>query len=240
MVLNASTAMRKTFFNWSTGKDSALALYRLLQDQELSIDRLLTTVNRHHDRVSMHGLRRELLLDQVAALGIDHDTVELPENPTMEAYNALMGATVAELKAAGYTDCGFGDIFLEDLRQYRERQLTGIQCHFPLWKRDTRDLFLEFVDLGFKAVVVCLNATLLDPVFLGRELDRDFLKDLPPEVDPCGEHGEFHTFCYDGPIFKRPVPFVLGETIERHYPAPEGDERETMRYGFIDLLSEKG
>ena len=205
--------MRKAYFNWSTGKDAALALYYLKKNSNLKIDKLLTTINAHHDRVSMHGLRRELLLRQVESIGISLTTVELPEQPSMEEYDALMTATVNELKRDGYTDCGFGDIFLEDLRTYREQQLKGINCHFPLWKKNTTKLLSEFISQGYKAVVICINGDLLDASFVGRELDYSFLNDLPDTVDPCGENGEFHTFCYDGPIFSNPVKFEFGEKI---------------------------
>jgi len=227
--------MHKTYFNWSTGKDSALALHYLKENSSLKVDRLLTTVNDHHDRVTMHGLRRDLLLRQVDALRLPLSTVELPEQPSMEEYDTLMTATVNELKENGYTDCGFGDIFLEDLRAYREEQLEGIRCHFPLWKKDTTALLKAFIDLGFKAVVICLNGELLDASFVGRPLDRSFLNDLPDHVDPCGENGEFHTFCYDGPIFSKPVPFEFGEKILRKYKTPNGGGDVHTGYWFIDL-----
>lgn len=227
--------MAKTYFNWSTGKDSALALYYLQGEGNLQVDHLLTTINTHHDRVSMHGLRRALLCDQINAMGLPFSTIELPEQPSMDEYNALMTKAVHQLKNDGYTDCGFGDIFLEDLRAYREKQLEGITCHFPLWKRNTKELFLEFVDLGFKAVVICLNEELLDASFVGRELDHTFLEDLPEHVDPCGENGEFHTFCYDGPIFSKPVEFEFGEKVLRHYKKPDGALNEQTGYWFVDL-----
>ena len=229
--------MQKTYFNWSTGKDSALALHYLREKSNLKIDRLLTTVNAHHDRVSMHAmLRRELLVKQADSIGLPLDTVELPEQPSMEEYGALMTAKVDELKSNGYTDCGFGDIFLEDLRAYREKQLEGIRCHFPLWKKDTNELLEDFIDLGFKAVVICLNGELLDSSFIGRQLDRSFLKDLPDNVDPCGENGEFHTFCYDGPIFSKPIEFEFGEKVLRRYKKPNGELNEHTGYWFVDLL----
>ncbi len=227
--------MFKTFFNWSTGKDSAMALYHLQKDSSLSVDHLLTTINGHHNRVSMHGLRRELFLKQVKSIGLPHSTVELPEQPSMDEYDELMGKQMVELKAQGFTDCGFGDIFLEDLRLYREKKLKDFKCHFPLWKRDTRDLYLEFVNLGFKAVVVCINGELLDQSFVGRELDLEFLQDLPDNVDPCGENGEFHTFCYDGPIFSYPIEFRLGEKILRQYDKPNGEVGEKTDFWFIDV-----
>ena len=227
--------MRKAYFNWSTGKDAALALYYLKKNSNLKIDKLLTTINAHHDRVSMHGLRRELLLRQVESIGISLTTVELPEQPSMEEYDALMTATVNELKRDGYTDCGFGDIFLEDLRTYREQQLKGINCHFPLWKKNTTKLLSEIISQGYKAVVICINGDLLDASFVGRELDYSFLNDLPDTVDPCGENGEFHTFCYDGPIFSNPVKFEFGEKIRREYKNPDGDTSGNTTYWFIDL-----
>lgn len=225
----------KTYFNWSTGKDASLALYHLQKQGNLNIDLLLTSVNSHHNRISMHGLKRELLEAQAEAIGLPLKTIELPEQPTMEEYNELMGSTVNQLKSDGYTNCAFGDIFLEDLRAYREKQLDGIKCHFPLWKRDTTELLHEFMDLGFKAVVVCLNGELLDESFLGRELDHSFLADLPENVDPCGENGEFHTFCYDGPIFSKPVPFEFGEKILRRYKKPNGEPEEHTGFWFLDL-----
>ncbi|MCH2200125.1 MAG: adenine nucleotide alpha hydrolase [Flavobacteriales bacterium] len=227
--------MRKTYFNWSTGKDSALALKYLREREDLKVDRLITTINSVHDRVTMHGLRRELMLRQVEAIGLPLETIELPESPSMEDYDALMTKTVEGLMSAGYTDCGFGDIFLEDLRNYRESQLQGIQCHFPLWKKDTTELLHEFIDSGFKAVVICLNGELLDESFVGRSLDKDFLNDLPESVDPCGENGEFHTFCYDGPIFSHPVSFEQGDCVLRKYPKPGGGVDEYTGYWFLDL-----
>lgn len=227
--------MKRTYFSWSTGKDSALALYHLLKNKELHVDHLLTTINTHYNRVSMHGLPRSLYLEQVKSMGIPYSTVELPKQPTMEEYATLMANTVNNFRMKGYTDCGFGDIFLEDLRTYRENQLEGITCHFPLWKRDTRELYLEFLALGFKAVVVCVNGELLDASFVGRVLDQQFLEDLPLHVDPCGENGEFHTFCYDGPLFSYPVSFDLGEKVCKQYPKPNGNTGETIDYWFVDL-----
>ena len=227
--------MLKTFFNWSTGKDSAIALYHMLENRELSVEHLLTTINKHHDRVSMHGLRRELFLKQVDSIGLPYSTVELPEQPSMDEYNSLMEKEVGALKKQGFTDCGFGDIFLEDLRHYREKQLKGIKCHFPLWKINTKDLYLEFVNLGFKAIVICINGEFLDASFVGRELDHKFLQDLPNNVDPCGENGEFHTFCYDGPIFSYPVAFEVGQKVLRQYKKPNGGINDTTDYWFVDL-----
>ncbi len=231
-----------TYFNWSTGKDSALALYRLLQNPEYSVGYLLTSVNSAYNRVSMHGLRREIMEQQIASLGIPAMTVELPESPDMETYAVKMREAVHALQEKGFQHTAFGDIFLEDLREYREKQLAemGISAHFPLWKIDTRELILEFIDLGFKSVVICVNASKLDESFLGRTIDRDFLDDLPDDVDPCGENGEFHTFCYDGPVFRHPISFKEGERILRNYPNPDkSDGQEDLGFWYLDLLPEE-
>lgn len=229
--------MQKTYFNWSTGKDSALALYHLLQDPDYSVEKLITSVNKDFDRVSMHGLRRSMMEKQLEALSIPSSTIELPENTSMEIYNQIMKDSVEELKSEGFTTAGFGDIFLEDLKQYRENQLdkVGMQTVFPLWKRDTKEIMQEFLDLGFKSIVVCCDNRNLNESFAGRIIDQDFLNDLPESVDPCGENGEFHTFCFDGPIFKQPIDFEIGEKIYREYPAPT-DKDATIGFWFCDLI----
>jgi uncharacterized protein (TIGR00290 family) len=222
-----SLGAKKTYFNWSGGKDSSLALYYLLQNPEFSIKALVTTVNEAHQRISMHGVRRELLHEQGKQIGIPVHEILLPDSPNMSDYETAMTLGLQPLLDQGIRDCAFGDIFLEDLRQYREDKLTeiGINAHFPLWKRDTRELIETFIDLGFKTVVVCTQADKLDASFVGRTIDRDFLADLPAGVDPCGENGEFHTFVYDGPVFKQPVAFELGEKVFRTYgTASEGED----------------
>jgi uncharacterized protein (TIGR00290 family) len=235
----------KTYFNWSTGKDSALALYYLLQDKNYNIAHLLTSVNKHHDRVSMHGLRRSLLQQQVEALDIPYSTIELPEEPSMAAYETLMRETVSGLHHQGFECAAFGDIFLEDLKKYREEQLAtlNIRTVFPLWEKDTKQLLTEFIELGFKAILVCINAGLLDQSFVGRIIDEEFIKNLPPGIDPCGEYGEFHTFCFDGPIFKKPIRFEVGEKIYREYKKPESNanisdqpQKSNIGFWFCDLI----
>lgn len=223
----------KTYFNWSSGKDSALALHYLLQDKNYSVAYLLTCVNAHHNRVSMHGLRTELLLQQLSAIGIPNGTVELPEHPTNVEYEKTMTEKVNQLKSEGFEHAGFGDIFLADLRNYRERQLqkSNMKSVFPLWKKNTTHLINEFIDLGFKAVVVCTNAALLDSSFAGRVVDKKFINDLPTAVDPCGENGEFHTFCFDGPLFKHPLKFSKGETVLKEY-----NDKTKSKFWFCDLL----
>lgn len=192
----------------------------------------------------MHGLRRELLEQQAKSLRLPLTTIELPEEPSMEEYNQLMTRTVTDLKSQGYTSCAFGDIFLEDLRAYREEQLKpyAIKCHFPLWKKDTKAIINDFIQLGFKAIVVCVKSELLDKSFVGREIDEKFISDLPFNVDPCGENGEFHTFCYDGPIYSEPINFDIGEKVFREYKNPKKEsasEENTIGFWFCDLIPKK-
>jgi uncharacterized protein (TIGR00290 family) len=228
--------MKKMYFNWSTGKDAALALYFLQKENSFIVDHLLISVNNSINRVSMHGLSRELMKVQLDSVGLDYSTVELPEEPSMEQYAQLMTEAVSKLKNEGYQNTGFGDIFLEDLRKYREKNLgaLGIKCHFPLWKNNTHELMNQFVDLGFKAVVISINATKLDQSFCGREINSEFIADLPQGVDPCGENGEFHTFCYDGPIFNKAIRFKRGKQVFKSYknPSSKNDEKEDSEIGF--------
>lgn len=230
----------QAFFNWSGGKDSALALYKAMHSDAYHIQCLLTNINSAHNRVSMHGVRRSLLEAQAAAIGLPLHTVELPEQPSMEVYAATMLQQVNALKAAGCSKAIFGDIFLEDLKMYREQQLqqAGIGCVFPLWKMDTTALLNEFISLGFKAVVVCVNERWLDRNFCGREIDASFINDIPAGVDVCGENGEFHSFVYEGPIFQQPVAFTRGEIVYRQYAGPasgHGNNEETYGFWFCDL-----
>jgi len=226
------------FLNWSSGKDSSLALYYLLKDDRYAVRCLLTSMNSAHDRVSMHGLRRSLLEAQLKAIHLPSKTIELPEVTDMETYGNKMQEAVRALRSEGLHHAAFGDIFLEDLRIYREQQLAaeGIQAVFPLWQCPTRELLEEFIDLGFKAIVICIDNSVLDERFLGRTLDRSFLNDLPANVDPCGENGEYHTFCYAGPIFQDLIHFVEGERVLRNYPDPSGSEGQEKGFWFLDLL----
>lgn len=225
--------MIPAYFNWSGGKDSTLALYKTLQNSDFDIRYLLTTFNEEADRISMHGVRRELLLAQAESIGIPTKTVQLPSSSDMKAYERVMEIAIQELKAEGIADCIFGDIFLEDLRKYREQKLeeVSISAHFPLWKEDTTDLVHEFVNSGFKTIVVCVDSSKLGEEFVGRVIDAQFLADLPENVDPCGENGEFHTFVFDGPIFSKPIDFKLGEKVLKTYES-KNQEGETISYGF--------
>lgn len=242
--------MKKTYFNWSSGKDSALALYKILNDTNYNLDLLVTTINKDFNRVSMHGLRNELLLAQVKSIGINLKTIEFPANVTMDLYAEIMEEAMDSLLEKGYSHTVFGDIFLEDLKAYRDAKLeevniTGI---YPLWKKDTKDVLLEFLDLGFKAITVCVNAKLLGEEFVGRVIDEQFIIDLPENVDVCGENGEFHTFVFDGPIFKKPIDFSIGEKVLRSYTLHDNDDdncHQTKKensnhdtsFWYCDLLS---
>lgn len=239
--------MNKAVFNWSGGKDSALALHYIQQEGKYDIATLLTSINEKFNRISMHGVRVDLLHQQAAALGFPLQELRLPESPTMDVYNTLLTELNTNLKAKGIAHSIFGDIFLEDLKTYREQQLAtvGIQAHFPLWKRDTKELVHEFIDLGFKTIVVCTKAEVLGKEFVGEVITKDFLKELPANVDPCGENGEFHTFVYDGPIFNTPIDFTIGEKIYRTYDAPKKKEdtcfsstpsTKEMGFHFCDLI----
>jgi uncharacterized protein (TIGR00290 family) len=216
--------MTRAYMNWSGGKDSSLCLNRVLQEKRYRVDCLLTSVNAFHDRISMHGVRRELLKTQALAIGLPLQTIELPEQPGMQEYERAMSEKIVELKNGGCTHAIFGDIFLEDLKLYREEKLKtlDIRCVFPLWKIPTRELMEEFIRSGFKAIIVCVNEKWLDRSFCGRLIDDDFLADLPEHVDPCGENGEYHSFVFDGPIFHSPVAFRKGEIVRREYKAPAG------------------
>lgn len=211
----------KAFMNWSGGKDSALALYRAKQ-QGVPVEALVTTVNKALNRISMHGVRRALLEQQAAAIGLPLYTVELPEMPGMQAYEEAVHKMHYQLKQQGFTQAVFGDIFLEDLKTYREALLAkdSLQALFPIWKEDSNQLLEEFFALNFKAIVVCTNSPKLDKPFCGRTLNKEFINDLPSDVDPCGENGEYHSFVFDGPIFSKPVSFAKGEIVFKEYEAP--------------------
>ncbi|HSC34942.1 MAG TPA: diphthine--ammonia ligase [Thermodesulfobacteriota bacterium] len=207
----------KALFSWSGGKDSALALYEVLGSRSCDIASLLTTVTGEYDRVSMHGVRLSLLEMQADSLGLALEKVIIPRNASNEEYETSLEKSLLKYKPSGVDTVIYGDIFLEEIRKYREEQLgrLGLGCVFPIWGRDSFLLARSFIEAGFKAVVVCVDSTLLDGGFAGREFDCDFLSELPPGIDPCGENGEFHTFVYDGPIFRDSVEFVKGEIVLR-------------------------
>lgn len=229
----------QTLINWSGGKDSALALHRIRQQGQFSVQQLLTTINGAFGRVSMHGVREELINVQAERLGLPLTTVRLPETASLELYQDTMNEALRPLVAAGITHAVYGDIFLEDLRQWREAQLApvGLTGIFPLWQVPSLTLLDEFWKAGFQTIVVAVNGQHLDQSFCGRVLDRQFVADLPTKVDPCGENGEFHSFVFDAPYFSSPIAFSLGETVERTYTFTDADgQQQTSTYYFADLI----
>lgn len=218
----------KALINWSGGKDSSICLHKVLQSDDFDIQCLFTTLNSSYNRISQHGVRFVLLKQQAGRIGIPLETLRLPDTPTMESYNQKMKEALTAFREQGVSVSIFGDIFLEDLREYREDQLSeiGFMGVFPLWDQPTDKLAETFIKDGFRAVVVCVDERHLGKEFAGREFDETFLKDLPDGVDPCGENGEFHTFVYDGPIFNRPVSFSKGEIVYRKYEPPDQSDHE--------------
>lgn len=202
---------------WSGGKDSALALAELTADPRYEVVSLVTTVTSAYDRISMHGVRRSLLRDQAEAIGLPLDEVEIPPRASNTDYESAMADALSTVQESGISRVAFGDLFLADIRKYRERQMAaiGMGCLFPVWGRDTRQLARDFVTDGFRAVLCCVDPKQLDPAFCGREIDHTLIDELPAGVDPCGENGEFHTFVFDGPVFGRPVPLQRGEIVCR-------------------------
>jgi uncharacterized protein (TIGR00290 family) len=208
-------------FNWSGGKDSALALYYCLRNPELNIKYLVTTINDAVDRISMHGVRVELLIKQAESIGIPLYQVCLPEMPGMKEYDDIMRQTMKHFKAEGITHAIFGDIFLQDLKNYRDARLAeaGMKGVYPLWKRDTTELINEFLELGFGTVIACTQERL--ERIVGKEITKELILSLPEDVDACGENGEFHTFAFKGPIFKQEIQYQTGEKVFKQYAAPK-------------------
>jgi uncharacterized protein (TIGR00290 family) len=207
----------RVLFTWSGGKDSALALYELQRRNDHEIVSLLTTLTEDYNRISMHGVQSIILEEQAISLGLPIEKVYISKNSSNEQYEAKMEEVLQKYLKAGVSFVAFGDIFLEDLRKHREDNLSkiGMKAIFPIWKRDTVELAHEFIDLGFKAIITCIDSNVLDKAFVGRLYDQQFLSDLPSTVDPCGENGEFHSFVYDGPMFQKEVPYTKGETVFR-------------------------
>jgi uncharacterized protein (TIGR00290 family) len=215
---------------WSSGKDSAFSLH-VLREQGVAVTGLLTTINDAFDRVAMHAVRLELLRAQADAVGLPLVEVRIPWPCPNEAYEAAMAEALAAARERGTTAVAFGDLFLEDVRRYREERMsgTGLVPLFPLWGRPTRALAEEMIALGQQAVLTCVDPRALPRTFAGRAFDAALLRELPAEVDPCGERGEFHSFAWDGPAFRRPVPVRVGEVVDRDgfvfadlLPEPEG------------------
>jgi uncharacterized protein (TIGR00290 family) len=205
----------KILLSWSSGKDSAWALHLLNRQHPGGVAALLTTVNEAFDRVAMHGVRADVLQAQARAAGLPLRIVLIPDQCSNDAYEKRMGSAVASAVADGFTHVAFGDLFLRDIRAYREARLagTGLQPIFPLWDRPTRELAEEMINNGLRARISCVDSRKVDQAFVGREFDRGLLDELPPEVDRCGENGEFHTCVYAGPMFAEPLPLMTGERV---------------------------
>jgi uncharacterized protein (TIGR00290 family) len=220
----------KVVVAWSGGKDSALALYEVLNAGSYEVLELLTTVTRDYDRISIHGVRRALVEQQANALGFPLEVTFISKGASDAEYETELLKALKRQRDSGASSVVFGDIFLEDVRKYRERLLPKVDMNgiFPLWKRDTQVLARQFINLGFKAVITSIDTTVLGKAFAGREYDEKFLSDLPANVDPCGENGEFHSFVYDGPIFHERVLLTKGEIVLRE-----------NRFYFCDLLPKK-
>ena len=219
----------KVIISWSGGKDSALALHEIKKSKKYEVVALLTTVTGTYDRISMHGVRRILLEQQAQSLGIALEKVTISKDSSHQEYENAMQKALLKYRTAGVSSVVVGDIFLEDLRKYREKNLSriGMKGIFPLWKRNTKELAQTFIERGFQAVITCVDSEVLDKKFAGRQFNAQFLSELPASVDPCGENGEFHSFVYAGPIFKKEIRFATGKTTLRN-----------NRFYFFDLKPE--
>ncbi len=228
----------RAVFNWSGGKDSALALYKILQEGRFEVIALLTTINRDTRRSTMHGIPLTLLQRQAESIGIPLHVVDLTPQGGMTDYESAMSKAVKHFQEKGVRHFIFGDIFLHDVRSYREKKLSpyGIEVVEPLWNKTSEEIMEEFLASGLRTIVITTTAEILDERFLGRHIDRDFIHDLPPEADVCGENGEYHTFCYAGGIFHSPIPYRLGDPIRATYPVKldDGTVKE-YTYCFANL-----
>ena len=218
--------MESVIVSWSGGKDSVLALHFLNKD-EFNVRTLITTISESYNRVSMHGVRKELLEKQAKSIGIPLLTISLPKDITNDEYEKIMKREMLYFKSQSVYKVVFGDIFLEDIRKYREANLSkiGMKAIFPLWKRDTKALAEKFIESGFKAIITSVDSKYLEGSYVGRQFDRDFLNSLPPNVDSCGENGEFHSFVFNGPDFSYPIHFQKGNIVFRE-----------NRFYYIDLF----
>jgi uncharacterized protein (TIGR00290 family) len=219
---------KKAIFTWSGGKDSALALFELKKTGDYKIEAMLTTVTKEYGRVSMHGYPTELLEQQAETMDIKLEIMTIPKDCSNDDYDNIMRSVLEKYMKQGINEIIFGDIFIEDVRKYRENNLAkiGMKGVFPLWKKDTKMMAKQFIELGFKAVVTCIDTKVLGKSFVGREFNNEFLVELPESVDPCGENGEFHTFVYNGPFFKNQISFKRGEIVLRE-----------DRFYYCDLIS---
>lgn len=229
----------KVLLSWSGGKDSALALHVLQEVGDYEVAALLTTLTKNHNRVCMHDVPGILLEQQAEALGLALEKIFISENAPNKEYESKMRKVLRKYQRAGVTSVVFGDVFLEELREYREERLStvGMKGLFPLWKKDTSELACMFINLGFRGVITSADSHRLDSIFVGRDFDEQFLSMLPFTVDPCGENGEFHSFVHDGPLFQHPIALTLGQVVLREngfyycdlMPGRNGVEKESGR-----------
>ena len=238
----------KAVFYWSGGKDSALCLHRVLQEGKYEVLCLLTNVSEQYRRITMHGVSEELLDSQARSIGLPLEKIYLSQSPDNTEYERKTEETLLRFKARGVTKVIFGDIFLEDLRAYRDKglQKAGMEGVYPLWverqadyRKETEKLFREFLSLGFKSITCCVNDAFLNEHMVGRLLDEEFLSELPPNVDPCGENGEYHSFAFDGPIFNEPVPVKAGEKVYRPLEIKTDTDSVTRGFWYCELFSSK-
>jgi uncharacterized protein (TIGR00290 family) len=240
MTLKRMLKMKaNAIFCWSGGKDSAFCLHKVLTEGIYEIKYLLTTINANVKRISLHGVRETLLDQQIASIGIPALKVYVAEG-TNDEYEKEMERILLKAKAEGIEHVIFGDIFLADLRAYREKNLAkvGMTAVFPLWQMDTTILINSFIAQKFKTIICCINDAYLTEEWVGKEIDVDFIKNLPKGVDPCGENGEYHTFCYDGPIFKRKIELTFGAKVYKPLVVNKDfiSESKTKGFWYIDLI----
>ena len=231
--------MKDAIFSWSGGKDSALALHRVIESGSHNIVCLLVTISKEFQRVSMHGIREELLHRQAASLNIPLKKLYVPASSTNDQYDTAMRNFLSPWSSRGVDTVVFGDINLSDLREYREARLRELDmtAHFPLWDEPTSSLIEEFIDLGFSSVCCSADESMNGENLVGHTISRDFIKLLPKEADPCGENGEYHSFTYNGPIFQHKIPYHKGEKIRRVFPSPtDTPDTKSHAYWYIDLI----
>lgn len=226
------TEKENIVMSWSGGKDSSFALYQILKEEKFNVKYLLTNIFKPNRRVSMHGVPEELIDEQAKQIGIPLKKMYISEK-THDEYEEKMKAMLEEFKREGIQKVAFGDIFLEDLKKYREDKMAevGMKAIFPLWKKDTKILAQQFINEGFKTHICCVDISKIPENLIGIDFSISFINQLPKEVDPCGENGEFHTFCYDGPIYKKPVSFNQNGIVSKSYSS----KNQNYQYLFSDI-----
>jgi len=230
--------MKKVVLFWSAGKDSAMALHSIQNDKSFELIALITTLNEDYKRISMHGISEQILDRQCEVLDIPLIKMWVPGMLDNDSYERVFLDLCRDLKNNGVEFLAFGDIHLEDLRKYREELVNraGLKACFPLWNKPTLDLMNNFIFQGFKAITCCINTEVLGEDWLGRQLDRKFLEDLPEGVDPCGENGEYHTFCYSGPVFKDSIPYQTGELVFKPLKINQVEGGSESGFLFLDII----